>query len=241
MFQTQPRQRAGRAPARQTPEAPAPAPAPAVAVATVAAREPDGLDGVLQRSVLAREKTLEARGETQRIRAHGRRTVGLLGNNLKKVCDDHLFLGEPIKGAKVEASPEGIHAYTSTGALPARVVQVDQWGSKSKVHQIRWHWQGQAATTAKWSTMFPSWMPPTHVRTLIQLSYPDSCAQPLDQVAGLLGNPSQADINAALHSDETKKYITRRTPLVLQQIGSGSLPKSYYPQDPPGAPDHSSH
>src|SRR3954451_4342647 len=146
MFEMQPRQRTLRAAAGATHDAPAAARAPAQAAAPVAARPPDGLDAALQRSVLSRGETLEARGEPHRIRAHGRATVGLLGNNLKKKCDDHLFLGEPIKGDKDEASPEGIHAYTSTGALPARVTQVGQWGSKGKVHQIKWHWAGQPAS-----------------------------------------------------------------------------------------------
>ena len=49
--------------------------------------------------------------------------------------------------------------------------------------------------------------------------------------AGLPANASQAAINTALHSDATKRYITRNTVIQLQQLGSGNL-KSYYPVDP---------
>ncbi len=192
----------------------------------------DALAGLLQRSVLQR-KTEAARGREQSDKAHATRTIALLRGNLKKACDDHLFLGVPLDpvGPIDPADPVGVHAYRANGTLPAGVQQVDRRGAKGKVHQIDWHWNGQAADTAKPSTMFPCWMPPDHVRTLIQLTYPGSCATPLATLAGLPANASQATINAALHSDATKRYITRNTVIALQQLGSGNL-KSYYPVDP---------
>ncbi len=212
---------------------------PARAARTVAARSitpperrDDALGALLARSVLQR-KTEAARGRAQSDKAHATRTIALLRNNLKQACDDHLFLGVPLDpvGPIVPADPVGVHAYTAAGALPAGVQQVDRRGAKGKVHQIDWHWNGQAAATAKPSTMFPCWMPPDHVRTLIQLTYPGSCTTPLATLAGLPANASQAAINTALHSDATKRYITRNTVIQLQQLGSGNL-KSYYPVDP---------
>jgi hypothetical protein len=199
--------------------------------ASIASRD-DALAGLLQRSVLQR-KTEAARGRQQSDKAHATRTIALLRNNLKKACDDHLFLGVPLDpvGPIDPADPVGVHAYTANGTLPAGVQQVDRRGAKGKVHQIDWHWNGQPADTAKPSTMFPCWMPPDHVRTLIQLTYPNSCATPLATLAGLPANASQAAINAALHTDATKRYITRNTVIQLQQLGSGNL-KSYYPVDP---------
>ncbi len=194
-------------------------------------RRDDALGALLARSVLHRRTEAE-RGRAQSDKAHATRTIALLRNNLKRACDDHLFLGVPLDpvGPIVPADPVGVHAYT-TGALPAGVRQVDRRGAKGKVHQIDWHWNGQAAATAKPSTMFPCWMPPDHVRTLIQLTYPGSCNTPLATLAGLPANASQAAINTALHSDATKRYITRNTVIQLQQLGSGNL-KSYYPVDP---------
>jgi hypothetical protein len=206
---------------------------PAVARAiTPPERRDDALGVLLQRSVLQRRTEAE-RGRAQSDKAHATRTIALLRNNLKKACDDHLFLGVPLDpvGPIDPADPVGVHAYTAAGALPHGVQQIDRRGAKGKVHQIDWHWAGQAAATAKPSTMFPCWMPPDHVRTLIQLKYPDSCITPLATKAGLAANASQAAINTALHSDATKRYITRNTVIQLQQLGSGAL-KSYYPVDP---------
>lgn len=210
-----------------------PAARPSTQGATIApAVRDDALGQLLQRSVLARKSEAE-RGREQRDKAHGRRTIALLRNNLKQACDDHLFLGVPLEpvGPIVPSDPKGVHAYTSAGTLPAGVRQIDRRGAKGKVHQIDWHWAGQAPTTAKPSTMFPCWMPPDHVRTLIQLTYPNSCATPLATIAGLPANASTVAINAALHADATKRYITRNTEIQLQQLGSGTL-KSYYPVDP---------
>lgn len=207
--------------------------AAAHAAAAVPARRDDALAGLLRRSVLQRVKGEAERGRQQSDKAHGLRTIALLRNNLKQACDDHLFRGVPLDpvGPIDPADPVGVHAYTAAGTLPPGVQQVDRRGAKGKVHQIDWHWAGQAAATAKPSTMFPCWMPPDHVRTLIQLTYPGSCTTPLATKAGLPANASQATINAALHSDATKRYITRNTVIQLQQLGSGNL-KSYYPVDP---------
>lgn len=228
---------AGVTPGRAAPLAPRAAPQAAAKPAAQRATSParprdDGLGLLLRRSMLQR-KTEAQRGRQQSDKAHAARTIALLRNNLKKACDDHLFLGVPLDpvGPIDPADPVGVHAYTAAGALPAGVRQIDRRGAKGKVHQIDWHWNGQPAATAKPSTMFPCWMPPDHVRTLIQLTYPNSCITPLATLAGLPANASQAAINAALHSDATKRYITRNTVIQLQQLGSGNL-KSYYPVDP---------
>ena len=222
--------RPGRAPL-PLPAAPT-APLPIDAVASVADRA-DGLGALLQRSVLQRGKTEQERGEAQSRKAHALRTIGLLRNNLKAASDDHLFKGVPLDppGPIDRADPVGMHAYAASGALPTGVVEVARRGSKGKVHQIDWHWTGQLATTAKPSTMFPSWMPPDHVRTLVQLAYPGACITPLATLAGLPAATPQGTVNAALHSDATKRYITRNTVIGLQQLGSGAA-KSYYPVDP---------
>ena len=219
--------------------APRPAAEPAqiepIAAAAPPARHDDALGALLQRSVLQRRQTVEERARAQSDKALATRTIALLRNNLKKASDDHLFLGVPLDpvGPIVRSDPVGIHAYTANGELPPGVEVIARRFSKGKVHQIKWHWNGQSADTAKPSTMFPSWMPPDHVRTLIQLAYPNSCIRPLATLAGLPANASQAAINAKLHADAARRYITRNTDIQLQQLGSGNL-KSYYPVDPPG-------
>lgn len=222
--------RPGRAPL-QRPAAPTP-PLPIDKVVPVADRT-DGLAALLQRSVLQRGKSERERGEAQSDQAHALRTIGLLRNNLKAASDDHLFRGVPLDppGPIDQADPVGMHAYTASGALAPGVVEVARRGSKGKVHQIDWHWAGQPADTVKPSTMFPSWMPPDHVRTLIQLAYPGACITPLATLAGLPAATLQSTVNTALHSDSTKRYITRKTVIGLQQLGSGTA-KSYYPVDP---------
>lgn len=74
-------------------------------------------------------------------------------------------------------APTGLHAYTN-GALPTGIVQVGIQGSATTVHQLSWRWND--STQTKGSTMFPNWMPPEHVRTLIALKYPDTCANAVE-------------------------------------------------------------
>ena len=195
-------------------------------------RRDDALGVLLQRSVLQR-KTEAERGRAQSDKAHATRTIALLRNNLKKACDDHLFLGVPLDpvGPIDPADPVGVHAYTASGALPAGVHADRPARREGQGPPDRLALERPGRATAKPSTMFPCWMPPDHVRTLIQLKYPDSCITPLATKAGLAANASQAAMNTALHSDATKRYITRNTVIQLQQLGSGAL-KSYYPVDP---------
>ncbi len=44
-------------------------------------------------------------------------------------------------------------------------------GSPGRVHEITWKYINKQQT--KSSTMFPKWMPPEHVNTLIALKYPE--------------------------------------------------------------------
>jgi hypothetical protein len=205
---------------------------PPLPAANLARSAGDALGTLLQRSILLRFKDAAQHARAQSDRAHALRTIALLRGNLKKASDDHLFKGTPLDGTAINpADPVGVHAYSAAGALPAGVVQVARRWSTGKVHQIDWHWAGHVKDPAKPSTMFPSWMPPDHVRTLIQLQYPGACETPLAELAGLPTDAKKAEVNAALHSDATKRYITRNTAIELQQLGSTAV-KSYYPVDP---------
>lgn len=152
---------------------------------------------------------------TDRTKALAKRAIGKLGNNLEARQDAHLFRGVPMDGGAINpAVPCGLHAYVG-GRLPAGV-QTDpfrQLRSNKVVHQIRWNWAGNATT--KPSTMFPRWMPPEHVRTLITLAFPVTRRNPVDV------SPQEA---AA-----AKRYITKGVPITIVKVGDGD-DASYYPQ-----------
>ena len=63
-------------------------------------------------------------------------------------------------------------------------------------------WNG--SNTTKDSTMFPTWMPVTHVRTLIALKYPETRANP---VVGVL------------YSENARSYIKHGVKLNLAKSG----------------------
>lgn len=137
--------------------------------------------GALQ-GMIQTVKNEQKRGDKHRRGARAQKTIALLSNNIKANLDGHIFNALPVSGGLPNpASPVGLHAYTN-GGLPNGIQQVSIQGSATKVHNLMWRWSNGTAT--KSSTMFPNWMPPSHVRTLIALDFPDTRQQ--DVAANLL-------------------------------------------------------
>jgi hypothetical protein len=137
----------------------------------------------------------------QKRRSRAQKTIALLGTNLDKKLDDHLFKAFPADGKPVNKDdPVGLHAYTG-GGMPPGIAAGVVTGNVNKVHSLNWHWTDHATT--KDSTMFPVWMPETHVRTLIALQFPDKRADRTIAATDLA--PSDA-----------KTYITRGTSVKLK-------------------------
>jgi hypothetical protein len=157
---------------------------------------------------LLQRKTDEERAVKNRRVARARATIKELGTNLKDTLDRHLFAAQPIVGALNKAAPCGLHAYTA-GALPAGITGVVT-GNADKVHTLTWHWNTNPGAT-KDSTMFPRWMPETHVRTLIGLSYP--------------GDRKTAVADGKLAPTDARTYITRGTRVALNRAGDTVYPE----------------
>jgi hypothetical protein len=123
-------------------------------------------------------KTDEERADKQRRVARAKQTIAELGDNLKAPLSNHVFNATPVAGGAANPrAPSGLHAYTD-GGLPDGMEEVGVEGSKGRVHELTWKWTG-AGNPSKVSTMFPTWMPPQHVRTLIALEYPITRAAPV--------------------------------------------------------------
>ncbi len=166
--------------------------------------------------LLQRLKTERERGDKARLRTKAKETVALLGDNLLAHVDGHMFRGIPLNGGPIDpADPQGLHAYTD-GALPHNVVVTGRTGSLNAIHQITWHWAGQAASTAKPSTMFPRWMPARDVRTLIALRFPDTRNHPIDE--------------DRLSAAEARTWIARTQGVItVDKIGNG-INTTYIPR-----------
>lgn len=160
------------------------------------------------RPTLQRLKSEQERGAKARLRTKAKETVALLGDNLKQHVDDHMFEGVPLDASPIDrSSPKGLHAYTDE-RLPGGVVVASRTGSVNAIHEITWHWAGQDAGTAKMSTMFPRWMPPRDVRTLIALKYPDTRERVVDE--------------DELSYGEARKWIARtQGEITVSKIGNG--------------------
>jgi hypothetical protein len=186
-------------------------PARAIAHPAVAGHRLDGIAvGPRPASpVVQRVKTDEERSEKQSRVARAQRTIALLGNNLNANLDGHVFEALPAEGGEADKSnPGGLHAYTD-GALPGGITGTVVAGSPTKVHTLRWNWNGNAAQ--KLSTMFPNWMPREHVRTLIQLKYKETSA---------VSPPEETP----LYPDLTRTHILRGMDITLAKAGSTVYP-----------------
>ena len=177
-----------------------------------AARPLPSNDETVQResdaALVQRAKTEEQRSEKHRRVARAKQTIQLLGNNLKPNLDGHLFNARPANGGEPDPdAPTGLHAYTNQ-ALPDGIHQVGIRGSENSVHQLTWRWED--STQTKVSTMFPRWMPPQHVRTLIALRYPDTRANNIGQ--------------NAIYPDYTRTYILHGLEIQLAKSGDTVYP-----------------
>ncbi|ACK70171.1 hypothetical protein PCC7424_1736 [Gloeothece citriformis PCC 7424] len=155
-------------------------------------------------------KTEKDRSDKQKRVANAKKTINLLGNNMKNNLDNHLFNAKPSDGGAInQNAPVGLHAYTD-GRLPNGVVNLATVGSLNKVHTLTWRWQN--SVNQKNSTMFPQWMPPAHVRTLITLQYADTRDQTIE--AG-----------EQLYPADTKTYIQRGLNINLHKAGDTVYPE----------------
>lgn len=117
-----------------------------------------------------RKKDEQARGEKHRRVAKSREVVDQLSGNIQDDLNKHIYDAKPFGKAIDQNDPQGLHAYKND-ALPKDVEVVGTKGSTGKVHEITWKYKNKQKTKA--STMFPTWMPPEHVNTLIALKYPE--------------------------------------------------------------------
>ncbi|HET6231817.1 MAG TPA: hypothetical protein VFE05_17205 [Longimicrobiaceae bacterium] len=153
-------------------------------------------------------KTDEERADKQRRVARARQTIAELGNNLEAGLSGHIFQALPVAGGVADRrAPSGLHGYTN-GALPPGIQEVAVEGSKNRVHELTWKWTG-AGNPNKDSTMFPVWMPPRHVRTLIALDYP-----------GLRANA----VDGQIFPDSAREYIQHGLDIDIQQVGDTVYP-----------------
>lgn len=162
-----------------------------------------------QEPPIQRKKDEAERGKKHRRMAHARKTIGLLGNNLKSNLDKHIFEALPADGSALdESDPVGLHAYNN-GKLPKNIVRDNIEGTENQVHSITWHWKDKKDKT-KWSTMFPIWMPVQHVRTLIALDFPAMRANAVD--------------DTELSKEDTKAYIQRGHKFGIAKSGDTVYP-----------------
>jgi hypothetical protein len=153
-------------------------------------------------------KSAEERSAKQTRVAQAQKTIDLLGDNLKANLDGHLFNALPAGGGEADHDdPGGLHAYTNE-KLPGGIKDVAVTGAATKVHTLTWRWSD--STNTKDSTMFPNWMPPRHVRTLIALAYPDKRAE---EIEDKLLSPKAA-----------KTYIQRGMDITLKKAGDTVYP-----------------
>lgn len=160
--------------------------------------------------MLQRVKTEEERAAEQRSKARAQKTIEALGNNLKENLNKHIFEALPAEGGQADHNdPSGLHAYTNK-KLPNTITKVgDTQGTASKVHSLTWRWNDSEVT--KVSTMFPTWMPETHVRTLIALEYPNTRDK-------AVGN------DVKLWPEDTKAFIKQGHTITLNKSGNTVYP-----------------
>ena len=157
---------------------------------------------------LQRAKDEDARRAKHRRVAQAKRTIAELGGKLKGRLKGHIFDALTADGSALDkANPTGLHAYTN-GALPAGIQQVTTVGSQNAIHTLTWRWAGKPT---KDSTMFPIWMPPAHVSTLIALKFPDVREGAVDA--------------KKLAPEATRTYISRGLTIKLKQAGDTVYPE----------------
>ncbi len=157
---------------------------------------------------LQRAKDEDARRAKHRRVALAKRTIAELGGKLKGRLKGHIFDALTADGSALDkANPTGLHAYTN-GALPAGIERVTTVGSQNGIHTLTWRWAGKPT---KDSTMFPIWMPPTHVSTLIALKFPDVREGAVDA--------------KKIAPEATRTYISRGLTIKLKQAGDTVYPE----------------
>jgi hypothetical protein len=117
-----------------------------------------------------RAKGVEERATKHHRIAKAKENIKALSPKIKDDLADHLFDAKPFSKPVDAKDPQGLHAYKSGGTLPSFVEEVSIKGSKGRVHTLTW--KNRQGTKTKSSTMFPDWMPPDHVKTLVVLAYP---------------------------------------------------------------------
>lgn len=163
---------------------------------------------------IQRRKTLEERATKHQRVAKSKEAIKLLSPKVKDELVDHLFDAKPFGKAVDAKDPQGLHAYKSGGSLPGFVKEVSTKGSKGQVHQL--NWKHEKGTKVKSSTMFPSWMPPDHVKTLIALDYSDDT-----------GNVVKEKIDTrklSINKDDVKTYISHGQKINIEKRGETVFP-----------------
>ena len=92
--------------------------------------------------------------------------------------------------------------------------EVSTKGSKGQVHQLTWkHEKGEKP---KSSTMFPDWMPPDHVKTLIALKFSDDTSKVVKEKIDFK--------KLAISSESIKTYISHGQDINIEKKGDTVYP-----------------
>lgn len=165
-------------------------------------------------AAIQRVKGVEERGIKHRRIIKSKELIKILSPKLKDDLSKHIFEAEPFNKAKDLKNPQGLHAYLTGGKLPNDVEEAGVEGSKGQVHKLTWKHKGEAKT--KSSTMFPSWMPPDHVKTLIVLGYPDDTSMVVKEKIDL--------VNLDISKQDIKTYISHGQDIKLGKSGETVYP-----------------
>jgi len=168
-----------------------------------------GASTTVQRAKSAKERSIKH----QRI-AKAKEAIPILSAKVKDELVDHVFDAKPF-GKKVDPKdPQGLHAYKGGGNLPSFVEEVSTKGSKGQVHQLTWkHEKGEKQ---KSSTMFPDWMPPDHVKTLIALKFSDDTSKVVKEKIDFK--------KLAINSESVKTYISHGQDINIEKKGDTVYP-----------------
>lgn len=116
-----------------------------------------------------RKKSEQEKADKQRRVALATTAIASIDKKVTSKIKAHVFQGKPFDKEINKADPKGLHAYTD-GALPPGMELRSVEGSAGRVHSITWRYTGN--DVEKRSTMFPVWMPASHVNALLALDYP---------------------------------------------------------------------
>lgn len=92
----------------------------------------------------------------------------------------HIFEGE-----RSGDTPKGLHAYQNGSKLSNIAKVIKTIGNDNKVHKLKWQLTTASKPVEKESTMFPKWMPESHVKALIVINKPNLIEEKIERTEEL--------------------------------------------------------